>query len=111
MEGTEENYKFAKDVKLIKQLITKYGEETSLKDALHKYITPYFFECPKCHGYGYSTEEYNGYPDGLPDSGWVYEPAYKKIRCSLCLGIGYTREEYVEKSHTEVVVDGYEVKK
>lgn len=106
----EEDYRFAKEIKIIKSLISKYGEETSLRDTLHKHLSPYFFECPKCHGAGYTTEEYNGYPAGLPDSGWVYEPAYRKIRCTLCNGIGHTREEYVEKTHTAVVVDGYEIK-
>ena len=45
---------------------------------------------------GKITVEYNGYPKGLPDSGFVYEAAYKSVECDLCAGEGYTREEYLD---------------
>lgn len=49
--------------------------------------------CPNCRTFGYTTEEYNGYPSGLPDSGSVYKAAYRKVDCKLCEGYGYLEKE------------------
>lgn len=92
----------------LKQLGRRYGENTSLSNIIN-FLKPKGHRCPKCGGKGYTVEEYNAYPSGLPDSGFVYEAGYRNIPCDLCGGKGYTDVEYVEKFKT--VSDGYEIKK
>lgn len=77
-----------------KELMDHYGENTTLKDLLIKIAGNKIYKCPKCNGMGYITVEYNGYPKGLSDSGFVYEAAYKDVKCDLCNGEGYTADEY-----------------
>ena len=98
------------DESQIQNLISRYGENTTLKEVLNdvKMRSPYTYlpyKCPKCHGQGYLVTEYNGYPTGLPDSGFVYEPAYDYKTCDLCKGMGYTEKEY--KPITETKIIGY----
>lgn len=94
----------------IENLIRKYGPDCTLKEAKSKYL---FYKesrgyiCPKCHGNGYIIKEYNTYPSGLPDSGWVYKPGYDYSECSLCHGDGYTTQKYKPKTETKVI--GYEL--
>lgn len=98
-----------KDQHDIQKLISKYGENATLKQVLediyahspYKYLT---HKCPKCNGTGYIVKEYNAYPSGLPDSGWVYEAGYDYKKCDLCDGMGWTETE--RKPITKVV--GYE---
>lgn len=71
-------------------LCNQYGENTTLKDVLLSVQGDNKYLCPKCNGMGTLTIEYNGYPSGLPDSGFVYEPAYREEECDLCKGEGYT---------------------
>ena len=97
-----------KEENKIKDLIRSYGGETTLNEVLNKIIqkSEYRFlpyKCPKCNGKGYLTKEYNGYPSGLPDSGWVYEPAYDYTKCDLCGGMGYTGKEMKPIVETKVV--------
>lgn len=80
----------------LEQLIGQYGDR-KISDIVAELKGEKIHTCPKCKGRGYITEEYNGYPSGLPDSGWVYEPAYRDIKCNLCNGIGYTEHEYKPK--------------
>lgn len=85
-------------------LCETYGENTTLGDlrkiiqGRKKYI------CPKCNGTGSIMEEYNGYPSGLPDSGFAYLPAYREEVCDLCKGEGYTGK--LIKPH--MIQDGWE---
>ena len=85
-------------------LIKNFGEDTTLKQVLYS-MTKY--KCPKCNGRGKIKVEYNGYPKGFPDSGFVYEAAFKDIECDLCKGCGYTDKEYRPKFIQ--VQDGFEV--
>ena len=88
----------------IEELQERFSEHAKLSD-IKSYllcITP--FKCPKCDGKGEITKEYNKYPSGLPDSGFVYEPGYKQIKCELCDGLGYTRKKFIPK----MIQDGYE---
>lgn len=57
----------------------------------------YPYECPSCKGKGHTIKEYNKYPQGLPDSGWVYEPGYTEVECDLCKGRGYNARQYKPK--------------
>ncbi len=82
---------FIKDIKI---LIDTYGTNTTLGEVLKKIQGNKIYKCPNCHGQGFKTVEYNSYPNGLPDSGWVYEAAYKNVECDLCKGEGYTDHEY-----------------
>lgn len=99
------------DQKEIVSLIERYGEDATLKEILEDIESKsiyrrYKYKCPKCEGKGYLVKEYNGYPSGLPDSGWVYEAAYDYRKCDLCNGLGYTEKEYKPKTVTTVI--GYE---
>lgn len=85
-------------------LCNQYGENTTLKDVLLSVQGDNKYLCPKCNGMGTITIEYNGYPSGLPDSGFVYEAAYRKEECDLCKGQGYTNRQM--KPH--MVQDGWE---
>lgn len=84
-------------VNTVQGLIAQYGANTTLEELLKKVQGDKIYKCPCCNGLGYTTKEYNGYPSGLPDSGWVYEPAYKNVTCELCNGEGYTEREYKPK--------------
>lgn len=91
---------------IIQKYIEEFGEEKTIGEvfaALTKYV-PY--KCPKCNGRGYVEVEYNGYPSGLPDSGFVYEAAFKDIECDLCEGRGYMevkmKPKYVQNGWEEV---------
>ena len=75
---------------MVKKMIQEYGALTPLKDVFRIVLQNNIYECPKCSGRGYIKIRYNGYPNGLPDSGWVYEEAYRDDKCDLCKGIGYT---------------------
>jgi len=91
-------------IRQIKGLVDGYGASMTLGQLLTKIQGEKIYECPKCKGKGFLTVEYNCYPTGLPDSGWVYEPAYKDVECDLCRGEGYTAKEYKPK----MVQDGWE---
>jgi hypothetical protein len=88
----------------IARLIEKHGASASLWDVFNTYGKKY--RCPKCNTQGGTTEYYNAYPSGLPDSGFVQDMQPKFVECDLCEGHGYTEIEYKPKLKTEVV--GYE---
>lgn len=96
----------------IEKLIKRFGEDATLceiKEQIRKEtLSKYKFKCPKCQGKGYLVKEYNGYPTGLPDSGFVYEAAYDYKVCDVCKGIGYTEEEMEPIVKTEII--GYKKK-
>jgi hypothetical protein len=77
-------------------LIHSYGPNVTLQEAQARYNSKQKigYKCPKCGGKGYIVTEYNAYPSGLPDSGWVYKPGYDYQMCDLCKGDGYTLKEY-----------------
>lgn len=86
------------DIENIEKLIEVFGEKTTLCEILTyiKSRSPYIdrpYKCPKCKGNGYTVREYNGYPKGLPDSGWVYEPVYDYRVCDDCDGYGYVKSK------------------
>ena len=84
-------------IKDVKELVDAYGPDLTLGEMLKKIQGNKIHKCPKCNGQGFIRVEYNGYPRGLPDSGWVYEAAYKNVECDLCKGEGYTDREYKPK--------------
>jgi RecJ-like exonuclease len=88
----------------IMSLIDKYGENATLKDILLNISDGEVYKCPKCNGKGTITVEYNAYPSGLPDSGFVYEAGYRNVECKLCGGEGYTKVKYRPK----MIQDGWE---
>ena len=110
---TKEEYFFnhPKDntLEVLYSLISQYGDATTLEDAYLRTVEKVSKRhcCPKCKGNGYLVREYNSYPSGLPDSGWVYKPGYDYYECDLCHGKGYTDKKYVPKTETKVI--GYEV--
>lgn len=81
-------------IREVKGLVDKYGADTTLGEMLAKVQGNKIYVCPKCNGSGFTTVEYNCYPTNLPDSGFVYKPAYKDVECDLCKGDGYTDHEY-----------------
>ena len=91
-------------INAVKSLVDKYGADVTLGQLLVKIQGDKIYECPKCKGNGYVTVEYNGYPTGLPDSGFVYEAAYKDVECDLCKGEGYTDH----KMKPKMIQDGWE---
>ena len=93
---------------ILDALIHTYGPNTTLKDAQEHYNhkKELGYVCPKCNGKGYIITEYNSYPSGLPDSGWVYKPGYDYKTCDLCHGDRYTIKQYKPKTKTEII--GYE---
>ena len=94
---------------ILDTLIHNYGPNTTLQEAQDFYNKNKklgYYKCPKCGGKGYIVTEYNKYPSGLPDSGWVYEPGYDYKMCDLCKGDGYTLKQYKAKTETKIV--GYE---
>lgn len=96
-------------VEILDKLIHDYGNHAYLSDVKDMYIRKQKmrgYKCPKCNGKGYVVTEYNAYPSGLPDSGWVYKPGYDYKECDLCNGTGYTFKQYKPKVKTEII--GYE---
>lgn len=93
------------ELNTIRDLLEKYGNK-SLKEIEKELKCNNTFECPECKGLGYINFEYNGYPDGLPDSGWVYEAKYKRKKCELCNGLGYTEYEF----EPHYIQDGWQIK-
>lgn len=95
---------FVLKIKDVLELRDCYGGEVTLDQVVAHIQGNKIHKCPKCNGLGYTVEEYNKYPTGLPDSGWVYEPGYRNITCDLCHGEGYTEQEYKPR----MVQDGWE---
>lgn len=94
---------------ILDNLIHNYGPNTTLQEAQDFYNKKKklgYYKCPKCGGKGYIVTEYNKYPSGLPDSGWVYEPGYDYKMCDLCKCDGYTLKQYKAKTETKII--GYE---
>lgn len=89
---------------IIKKLIDRHGYNAKLIDVFDNVIGARRFLCPKCNGRGYVKVEYNSYPPGFPDSGFVYEAAYKDVECDLCKAFGYTEKQMKPK----MVQDGWE---
>lgn len=89
----------------IEQLISEYGELTTLGYILKKVQGNRVHKCPKCNGKGNISVKYNAYPSNLPDSGWVEDWQYKDVTCDLCDGEGYTEHAYKPK----MVQDGWEL--
>ena len=102
------NHPTDKTNQILEKLIRSYGPSTTLKEAQERYNkkNKVGYKCPKCGGCGYIVTEYNAYPSGLPDSGWVYKPGYDYKMCDLCKGDGYTLKEYKAKTETKII--GYE---
>lgn len=88
IKTSNEEYKTVnpKLVQAVEEITGMFGEDTRLGDVKNLLLGKKKHRCPKCHGKGYTEKEYNSYPTGLPDSGFVYEPAWKKITCDLCGG-------------------------
>lgn len=76
------------------KLANHHGYSITLADLIVKYAKDKPYMCPKCEGEGEYSVTYNAYPQGFPDSGWVYEPKTKVVECDLCNGEGYTSVEY-----------------
>lgn len=95
---------FGLKIKDVLELRDCYGGEVTLDQVVAHIQGNKTHKCPKCKGLGYTVEEYNKYPTGLPDSGWVYEPGYRNITCDLCHGEGYTEQEFKPR----MVQDGWE---
>lgn len=93
-------------VQAVEEITGMFGEDTRLGDVKNLLLGKKKHRCPKCHGKGYTEKEYNSYPTSLPDSGFVYEPAWKKITCDLCSGEGWLEKEM--KPKYKKVLDGYE---
>lgn len=89
----------------VKELYEEYGDKP-LSEIIQELKGDNKFECPECKGLGYVSIEYNAYPSGLPDSGFVYKPGYKHRKCNLCNGLGYTEYEF----EPHYVQDGWQVK-
>lgn len=111
MTKEEYFYRHPKDetLHILDVLSVKYGKDISIRQAMEAYRLDHKrgkFVCPKCNGKGYIVKEYNAYPSGLPDSGWVYKPGYDYKECDLCNGVGYTNKEYKAKTETKII--GYE---
>ena len=93
-------------IQAVEEITGMFGEETKLGDVKILLLGKKKHRCPKCDGKGYTEEEYNSYPTGLPDSGFVYKPAWRKITCDLCGGEGWLEKEM--KPKYKKVFDGYE---
>lgn len=89
---------------IINELIGQFGSDAKLIEVFGCFIGVRKFRCPKCKGRGYIKVEYNSYPPGFPDSGFVYEAGYKDIECDLCKAFGYTEK----KMKPKMVQDGWE---
>lgn len=102
----DETEKFATATKIVdlENAIRDYGD-ICLSQYIKRIKGDRRHRCPKCHGYGYITEEYDAYPAGLPDSGWAQDIQHRKVMCNLCHGVGYTEKKFVE--NRKVIIDGY----
>lgn len=100
----ENSYAVPTLIRILDEKINTTGD-CNLSDFIKELKGNKIHLCPKCKGYGYISKEYNSYPSGLPDSGWVYKPAYKKETCDLCNGVGWTEKEYKERM--KMVSDGF----
>ena len=89
---------------VITEMMSKFGRNVTLGDVFDELTRECPYKCPKCAGRGYVKVEYNGYPSGLPDSGFVYEAAYRDEKCNLCNGTGWTKV----KMKPKLVQDGWE---
>ena len=85
-------------VKTLSAILASYGNHPDIEALLKNAKGNKIHRCPQCHGNGYIEEEYNAYPDNLPDSGWVEDIRTRKKTCPLCEGEGWTDVEYVEKT-------------
>ena len=92
------------EIQKIYTLAGKFGPSITLQEIIDNFRSIYNYKCPKCNGTGFIEVEYNAYPEGLPDSGFVYEKAYKHEDCDLCNGIGYTKDKYQPR----MIQDGWE---
>ena len=92
------------DLAIIEKYAEKYGEDVTFKDLLALMKGPRQFRCPKCNGRGYVAKQYNAYPPGLPDSGWVDDWKLTDVECDLCGGQGWTDREWKPR----MVQDGWE---
>lgn len=92
-------------IKEADKLLRTYGNIT-LEELAKKIRGDRHFECPKCNGEGETYMTYNKYPQGLPDSGWVYQEGRNYKQCDVCGGNGYTRVEI--KPITETKIIGYQ---
>lgn len=79
----------AKKIDLL-SLISKYGDDVTLKELKEIMFPDEIHPFLKCKGIG--QEKYNAYPSGLPDSGYVYKEGFQD--CSLCKGHGFTKDKY-----------------
>ena len=61
------------------ELVDTYGKDMTLGEILTKISDSEIYKCPKCSGKGSITVEYNAYPSGLPDSGFVYEAGQRNF--------------------------------
>jgi RecJ-like exonuclease len=57
---------------------------THLEATMHE--NPKWHTCPHCKGKGHTLEEYNAYPQGFPDSGWVEDMKERAVICTVCKG-------------------------
>ena len=87
----------------LNNLRQKYGDCT-ISELIKRVQGDYIYKCPKCNGRGYIKVEYNGYPNGLPDSDFAYEAAYKDVECDICNAVGYTKKPMKPR----MVQDGWE---
>lgn len=82
------------DYELLSYVRQKFGNVINVAELIKQRYKD-LHKCPQCNGLGYVVEEYNAYPHNLPDSGWVYQPGFRKSECDLCKGVGFTKEEFV----------------
>lgn len=90
------------EIRAFKSTIDGKLFETRLAATLHEH--PTWFECPACKGKGHIEEEYNAYPQGLPDSMFATDMQKRAVTCKVCKGAGATPTE--KKPVTKIV--GYE---
>ena len=93
-------------IQAVEEITGMFGEDMKLGEVKKHLLGNKVHRCPKCHGKGYTVEEYNAYPTNLPDSGCVYEAGYRNIPCDLCNSQGWLEKEM--KPKYKKVLDGYE---
>jgi len=89
-------------------LAAQYGIDKTIQQIINAKNRPY--KCPKCDGNGYTEEEYNAYPKGLPDSLITQDWQIRKVPCNLCDEEGWTRKEMIAKTKITTEIIGYEEK-
>lgn len=89
----------------VKKLIETFGPDAKLSEVLVKVQGENTHRCPKCHGSGIVSIEYNAYPKGLPDSDFRTDMQWQDIPCDLCAGVGFTAEKY--KAQYKKVFEAY----